>query len=232
MKVESLLFKWRETKKSFSNKVSLHDVDSCMFSFEVRRHIFTACWHTTALCAALRQQATLHPLNYIHGLFFLLHDCAAMRHGADTLAHYSKREHTTQSPVRQQSGLPETRKPEKRAVTAVTVMSRSRDNLGSGFRSRGEAERHGRLCHAAAAAAPGQRPPRPPRSAPGHDASRGGGGTERKEGPSCLCGPEQPVPPGPAEPCLGTASAALPAAPRSPSASAEETKVKSPLLGA
>lgn len=31
-----------------------------------------ACWYTTAICAAVRQRATLHALNYTRGLFFPL----------------------------------------------------------------------------------------------------------------------------------------------------------------
>lgn len=78
-------------------------------------------------------------------------------------------------------------------MTVFPVVSRSRDKLGPGFQRSWEAERHGRLCHAGAApvawtqqrgspavAAPGQRPPRPPRSAPSHDTNRGGGEKEGK----------------------------------------------------
>lgn len=199
--------------------------------------------HHCYLCSSLTAGHTSPPILHTR-LVFLLHDCATRIDRAEALAqHYSKREHTTQSWVRQQSGLPAAREPEERALTVVTVVSCSRDKLGSGFQRSREAEPPlprwccSRDADTAAgrtpAAAPGQRPPRPPRSAPSHDTTRGGDGKEGREGPSSPCGPGTARSPGARpSPRLGTASAALPAAPRSPSASAEETKVKSPLLGA
>lgn len=105
------------------------------------------------------------------------------------------------------------------------------DELGSGLQRSRAGQRP--LCHAGAAPRAAATEATPLRPQPRHQPR----GKEGEEGPCCLRGPGTARSPGPAGPSLaqpaGTASGPCPR-PRAhpPSASAEETKVKSPLLGA
>ena len=213
-----------------------------------------ACWYTTAICAAVWQRATLPPLNYTQGFFFPPHYCAEMSHGTETLAqHYSECEHTVQSSKDTKLRFQQRGKEECSVTALVAIMSGRRaqprlrlsENLRNGtprpalprccFRHADNAAARTRVKHRsrhAAAAEPrpeGSSHPAPPPATP-PTAGAGGGGEGRHLLPQRQGSARSPR--AWLSPSLGKARAAPTAAPRSPSASAEETKVKSPLLGA
>lgn len=124
-----------------------------MFIFTVSRQIFTACWYTTALCAAVRQQATLHPLNYTQGFsppplpsITALKRDTVQRLWHSITANVNVRYNPRQTPNCASSNVAK----EKRLPRLWQVAGHK---LEHGFRRTRETAHRSRPCHAGASAA-------------------------------------------------------------------------------